>query len=299
MYKNLSPEALGISGRQSELIELALTYGFQGLDLDIAPFTKQVQLHGFDHAARFLESAKLKIGGFELPVRWQGDDTEFGEDLNRLTSVAEAASKMGATGCRTVVMAASDTLPYHENFEFHRQRFTKIAETLAPHSIRLGLDFQAAVVHREGRKNPFIDSPDALLTLAKTVGMPNVGVVVDLWQWHVGGGRWDQLRELSEDQIVLVRAADIPADVPVDQITDEQRLLPGAGGVIDSAAVLELLTELGYQGPVTPFPHPSQFKGSTRDSMVRSAGNSIELSPQLPEITEEMATTAAVEGNGA
>jgi hypothetical protein len=35
MYKNLNTAALGITGRQSELIELALTYGFRGLDLDM------------------------------------------------------------------------------------------------------------------------------------------------------------------------------------------------------------------------------------------------------------------------
>ena len=33
MFKNLSPSALGISGHQSEIIELALTYGFAGMDL--------------------------------------------------------------------------------------------------------------------------------------------------------------------------------------------------------------------------------------------------------------------------
>lgn len=41
MYHNLNPAALGITGRQSELIELALTYGFGGLELDIAGIVKR------------------------------------------------------------------------------------------------------------------------------------------------------------------------------------------------------------------------------------------------------------------
>ena len=57
MYKNLCSEALGVSGRQSELIELALTYGFKGIDLDLVSFAKQVELRGLEHAGRFLESA--------------------------------------------------------------------------------------------------------------------------------------------------------------------------------------------------------------------------------------------------
>ena len=299
MYKNLSPEALGISGRQSELIELALTYGFQGFDLDMAAFVRQEQLHGYDHAARYLESAKIKIGSFELPVRWQEDDTIFGEDLEHLSGMASVIARIGATTCRTVVMAASDTLPYHENFEFHRQRFTKIAEVFAPHSIRIGLDFLATSIHREGRQHPFIHSPDALLTLAKTVGMPNVGVTVDLWQWQVGGGTFEQLRELTADQIVMVRAADVPAGVSLDTISDEQRVLPGAGeGAIDVAAFIELLSTLEYSGPISPYPHASQFKGVTRDSIVRSAGNSIELVRKPVEVPEETAAAAAAEVNG-
>ena len=35
MFKNLVGEGLGVSGRQNEMIELALTYGFHGLDVDM------------------------------------------------------------------------------------------------------------------------------------------------------------------------------------------------------------------------------------------------------------------------
>ena len=35
MFKNFCPSALGINGRQSELIELALTYAFRGMDVDM------------------------------------------------------------------------------------------------------------------------------------------------------------------------------------------------------------------------------------------------------------------------
>ncbi len=35
MFKNLSSKHLGVSGSQNELIELALSFGFKGFDLDI------------------------------------------------------------------------------------------------------------------------------------------------------------------------------------------------------------------------------------------------------------------------
>ena len=287
MFLNLNAQSLGVSGRQSELIELALTYGFKGIDTDIDYLVRQTELHDFEHAARFFSSANLRIGGFDLPVCWQGDAAQFEEALSRLSAIAEVANRIAAIGCRTVVMPASDERPYHENFEFHRQRFTRIAETLAEHSIRLGLDFLATPRHREGLQYQFIHSPDALVTLAKTVGMENVGIAVDVWQWQVAGATWEPLRELSANEIVSVRIADVPAEFDPATIADEDRLLASDGGTIDVVSIIKLLAEKGFEGPLTPYPDPSQFNGITRDSLVRQAADSVQLNSLQEESLEE------------
>jgi len=59
MYKNLNAAALGISGRQSELIELAMTFGFQGLDIDALDLEKRSARTDFQKASRFLLSSKM------------------------------------------------------------------------------------------------------------------------------------------------------------------------------------------------------------------------------------------------
>ena len=68
MFKNLNLEVLGVSGRTSEIIELALSFGFKGVDLDLVNFQQQVQVNGLARARRLLDSAKLKIGTFRLPL---------------------------------------------------------------------------------------------------------------------------------------------------------------------------------------------------------------------------------------
>ena len=298
MYLNLDPSVLGISGRQSELIELALTYGFKGLDLDVIQLARQVDLHGYEHATRYIESAGIRIGVFDLSVRWQGGDGEFQEDLERLAKLGEIVARLGTTGCRTVVMPASDELPYHENFEFHRQRFTKIAEVLAPHSLRLGLDFLASATHREEKKHQFIHSPDALVTLAKTVGVSNVGISVDTWQWQVAGASWDSLRELTADEIVSVRASDLPQGVTNDTVDDEQRVLTSSQGNVDIQSILQQLSSIGYEGPITPFPHSNQFSGTKRDTIVRMAAESVTMiettSSEVEENIEDSVPVAVV-----
>ena len=62
--KNLSTDGLAISGRQSEAIELALSYQFKSMDLNLVEFSEQVEKHGIDHSRRLIDSARIGIGQF-------------------------------------------------------------------------------------------------------------------------------------------------------------------------------------------------------------------------------------------
>ena len=68
MFKNLNTEALGVSGTQNEVIELALSHGFKGLELDLPAFAEQVEARGLAHSRRLLDSARLRLGSFRLPA---------------------------------------------------------------------------------------------------------------------------------------------------------------------------------------------------------------------------------------
>ena len=54
-----------------------------------------------------------------------------------------------------------------------------------------------------------------------------MGLCLDVWEWHVGGGTLEQLREFPVEKIVMVRIADLPADANLETVTEEERLLPG------------------------------------------------------------------------
>lgn len=278
MFKNLSPEALGLSTSQNELIELALSFGFRGIDLDVTDFAAQVKEQGLPKARRLLDSAKLKIGCFSLPVRWDADDETFRGDLARLPDILGPAVEIGATRATTTVAPASDERPYHQNFEFHRERLGKVAQVLATMGVQLGVGFSAEAAQREGKAFEFIHGLDALTLLLSMLGAKNVGVWLDLWQLWVSGGTLDVVRQkLKADQIVTVSLSDVadPGDDPERQ-SAESRRLPGETGVIDSAAALTMLAELGYAGPVTPQPHSSQFAGMRRDDIVKLAGEKLD-----------------------
>jgi len=276
MFKNLSAQAVGISGSPNELIESALSFGFRGLDIDILEFCEQVKSRGLPHARRLLDSAKLQVGGFPLPTRWQGDDATFRGDLRELPEWAASAGEAGFRRALTWVEAASDEQPFHQNFETCRKRLAELAKALDAYGIRLGVGFSAAPEARQDRAFEFIHSLEALLMLIGGVPAKNVGVVVDLWDVYVAGGSLDALRKLGGERLIAVRVADAPADVAATDCRAAQRLLPGEGGAIDAAAALVALAEMGFDGPVTPVAHPDVLKGLRREAAVKRLGETLD-----------------------
>lgn len=272
MFRTLSADGLGISGQQSELIELALSFGFQAIELDMVEFLEEVDIYGLPHARRMLDSARLRVGQFSLPIQWdqwEEDEAKFKTELERLARMAELAADLGCRHCLTCVRPASDERPYHENFEFHRKRLGEIAEVLRPHEICLGIGFHAPPALRQGRAFQFIHTFDALVQLVKSVVAENVGAIVDTWQLHVGGAKMEEIRALSGNQIAAVVLSDIAADVDLETVDQSARLVPGDTGVIDNASALAILDELGADGPLTVRASRKAFADTRRDRVVR------------------------------
>lgn len=274
MFKNLNIKALGLVGRQSEVIELSLSYNFKGMDLDIMDFSEHVGAYGLPHARRLIDSARIKLGTFRLPFsweEWEEDEKSYKQWLEQLPKLAELAQQVGCSRCLTAITPASDERPYHENFEFHRKRISEIAEVLGPYGVSLGIEMLALPSLRKGQAFQFIHTFDALVQLAKMATVDNVGVVIDVWHMYVAGNGFEEIKKLAAEQIVAVFLSDIAADTNLEEVDETMRLLPGETGVINSAAVLTSLAELGYEGPVSPKAHPATTEGMSREAKVKLA----------------------------
>lgn len=292
MFKNLSGDGLGVSARQNEKIELALTYGFRGIDIDLLEMVSRIAVHGEDFAKRYItsaqKSAKLQIGSFKLPISVSGEDAEFNARLPKLEQAAAFAQSIDAFRCVVDVSPGSNRLAYHENFEAYRARIGSIADILAKYNIRLGLGLVAAEDSRKHYEYQFIHAVEPLLTLIKTIGRPNVGLAFDLWNWTVGDGGLDQFDDLSVDQIVTVRIADVPEHADLGTISFKQRLLPGTQPSSRAVKVAKILKDKGYKGPIAAAPHASQFSGLTRDAVV------LRTSEALDRVLEQVGISRGV-----
>lgn len=276
MYKNLNPASLGISGRLSELIELTLTYGFRGLDLNAADLLKRATLQGAEEAGKYIRSAKIKIGGWSLPVQFGVDDGVFQVETDRLSLIAETARKLGYSYCTTELEPANDKLPYHENFERHRQRLSKVGDVLAGLGLRLGVGITAVPAMRQDRVYSFIHKADELVTLIRTVNHTHVGLILDTWNWRIGGSGAEALADMTGKQIVSVTIADVPADADLAVIDGTQRLLPAEETIPQHAQLVEVLAERKYDGPVTLLPDPRHVGGLARDHLIEKCASLLE-----------------------
>jgi sugar phosphate isomerase/epimerase len=278
MFKNLNPSAIGVSGHQSEIIELVLTYGFAGMDLNIVEFASRARLKGMPYAKRLIQSAKIRIGTFSLPLELDADDEVFQKDLKKLPEYAECASELGCTRCTAMLAPAGDTRPYHENFEFHRRRLHDVCTALKPAGIRLAVGFQAAEGLRQNRAFQFIHDLDALTLLLNMAAEPNLGLLVDTWDIVACGGSIDAVRKLPCQQIVAVQVADMPPSVPLTELDEKtSRLLPGGeNGRIDVAGFLAVLREMGYDGPVTAKPSRNAFQSRRRDVVIKQTSEALD-----------------------
>jgi len=276
MFKNLSTEGIGVSGRQSEIIELALSFGFKGIDLDLIDFQQQVKAHGLPHSRRLLDSARLKIGTFRLPLIWDDSDETYQQSVRELPELLQLATDVGAKRAVTTIAPANDARPYHENFEFHRRRLAEIGGLLAPAGMRLGIEFVAPPAARKDRAFQFIHTFDAVVTLVNMIRAPNIGAVIDPWQIHAAGSSLDDVRKLSADRIVAAYLSDAPPDADPAALTEGDRLLPGETGKIDSAALLTTLAEIGFDGPISPRAHRDRLAGMRREQIVKLAGERVD-----------------------
>jgi sugar phosphate isomerase/epimerase len=283
MLKNFSPKALGINGRQSELIELALTYGFSAMDIDMYEMLRRSQRTTADDAAKFLKAAMgegmgrlEQIGGFMLETDLDADDEAFTSQVGALHPLTELAAELGVTRAYLILPPTTDRLPYHEYFENQRARLAQIAEVLSAKGIRLGVGFDATKEFKEPKQFEFVRNVEGLIAMVKAVGDPNVGYLVDTWDWAVGEGAMDQLSELGGDEVVAVRLGSLSDEADPTKATRADCVLPTLEGGLDHVKVVKQLAAAGFEGPISPSASPLQYKGQTRENTVKQAQEAID-----------------------
>ena len=253
MFKNLCPPAIGIQTGMRENLKLAKSAGFEGLDLDIDEASRLTKQHSIDYVRDLWAESGLKMGGWEFPIDWKGGDAEFQDGLKAFPTLAQLAADLGCHRTTTQVFNWSNA-PFNENWDFHIRRLKPAAEILKDYGHSLGLEFIGPAASRRMHRFSFAYDMNVVLDLAATIGTGNVGLLFDTWHWYTCRSTLDDVRRLTKNEVIYVQINDAPTGIVPDDQLDDERCLPGETGVIPAAEILQILHQIGYDGPVTPEP---------------------------------------------
>lgn len=301
MYKNLCTDGLGVSIRQNELIELALTYGYKGIEVDMEDMVGRAEKMGDQFATQFVKAAPVDISTFDLPINFSASDADYAAEINtKLEKICSLAESIGAKHCYIKVAANHPDLPYVENFEKHRERISNVADRLAKINVKVGLQFSAGVPNGEAMQ--FVHKPEEVLALVKAIGNENVGFVLDVWNWQVAGGTFDEIKGLDWSKVTEVRLADPPEGFDPESVERSKRQEPGSHSGSLCQQTVDLLASSNFEGPVAVTALVAKSGKNGGDILFQRISNVFDVlvngEPEPEETTEEGAEgteTAATE----
>jgi sugar phosphate isomerase/epimerase len=246
-YTVLSLGRIGFKASFPQSVELAVKYGFEGVDPDLRHFS-QLSDDELKKLLDDLESKNLKLGVAGLPVEFRKDEQTFSEDLKNLPAAARGLERAGVRRVSTWILPFSDRLTYLQNFRTHACRLRACAQVLSDHGQRLGLEYVGPRTSWRSGRHSFIHTLSETKELMVAIGTDNLGVQLDTYHWYNAEESEEDLLTLRNQDVVTVDLNDAPAGVPRDELQDLSRQLPAATGVIPVENFLDALLKIGYDG---------------------------------------------------
>lgn len=271
MYTCLDPAAICVDRPLPAGAELAAAHGFDAIQVDLASLRE----NGPDAYRQVIDAQGLRTGPLALPFRVDADRAAYETGLERLPADAQAAAAIGCERVSTYLFSYSDDRPFEANLAFHRERIDPVAEILADHDLRLGLEYLGPETIRAGHEHEFVHTAAGMLDLIAGLDATNVGLLLDSWHWYAAGEDATAFEPLSATDVVDVHLNDAP-DRPRDEQIDTDRRLPAETGVIDVGTVLGELDRLGYDGPVTPEPFSDRVEAMADEAAVAATSEALD-----------------------
>jgi sugar phosphate isomerase/epimerase len=276
MYRNLNTGMLGVKATLPEQIDYARRHGFSGIDFSIAEAQDLATARGTAAVKALFDGAGVRPGAFGFTVEYRKDEESWRQGLAALPAQAKLARDLGCTRTSTWLLPGSDERDLRANFRFHVERLRPAALILADYGIHIGLEFIGPKTLRVARKHRFIYTMEGMLALAAAIDTGNVGLLLDAWHLYTSHGSNDQVRELSNADVVVVHVNDAPAGIPIDEQIDNVRTLPAETGVIDLAGFMAALQAIGYDGPITAEPFSQRVRNLPAEQAVTETAKALD-----------------------
>ena len=220
-------------------LDAAASAGFEGVELRIEKLRPYMATnHSLEQVRGLLKDHELTsvcLNSFEDFSHVPSADFEFS-----LLRAREFSRICRDTDCDLFVACPSPApknVSKNEALAVTADRLDRIAKIAANESVRVAFEFVY------GRSASTLE--DAITVLERTRS-PSVGLVVDTFHFYVGQSVLTSLDRLPLDRLWVVHFNDAERG-PLDQMTDQKRLLPGSG-IIQLREFAERLKERSWNG---------------------------------------------------
>lgn len=228
-------------------LRIAHETGFSGLE--ILP----------EHLYRYLENGGSYAAYRDLMAKYSVDITCINalkrigrhepearaELLREAEKICQAAVELRCPVVQIMALTELDHLSTAERDAILLENISAIADIGAPHSIKFQIEVVAFTA---------FNSLQHALDLIKQSGKDNLGVVVDFWHLHAGGGTTpDEVARMDKELIYGVHFCDGRAAKPGEAWDEwvQRNYAPGEGDV-DIAAWVAAVKATGYDGVWSP-----------------------------------------------
>jgi sugar phosphate isomerase/epimerase len=184
--------------------------------------------HGLEPAAAAGQGGLLLSRGEERQAHW--------DHFRRRLAVLKAL------GVPALIVAADFTREFSaEDYGRAAAALGEAAELAGSFGLRIALEFQKSA--------RFCTCLDTALALVAECGSSHAGVCLDLFHYHTGPSKFEDLAGLSPDNLAWVQVCDL-CGTTRELAGDGDRILPGEGD-IPAGPILDHLGGIGYEGHVS------------------------------------------------
>jgi 2-keto-myo-inositol isomerase len=215
--------------------------GFQALELWAAKVDRFLADHSVAELKALLQDhhvAPMTFNSIEF-IAFRGD--EFGAIQARCRQLCEIAQ---AIGCPSVAVIPSPAptwqTPWQTIVEEHVAALRALSDIASDYGIKLAFEFI-------GFGGFSVRTPRGAWEIIQKTGRDNVGMVIDVAHFYIGGGLLSEIDPLDPQSIYAFHLDDVE-DTAKEAYTDATRLLPGLG-VAPLAEICARLQGIGYDGP--------------------------------------------------
>ncbi|MDR1901508.1 MAG: sugar phosphate isomerase/epimerase [Treponema sp.] len=244
-------------------LEACEKYGYDYIEIRFDCVKDYLKEHTLDELALWFKNHKLKPWAYNTLIFFNLRDAAGVKEIDdEIDFIIKVSNAIGMKMLITVPSFDVGPLSIEQVQKEAVTRLSYIADKVAPHGIRVSLEFC-------GCPNCSINQFGTAYDVVKAVNKDNVGITLDTFHFHAMDSHWEDLEKAEGKKIFAYHLND-SENLPIGSMLDDKRLWPGEG-CLDHDRTLRILKKIGFDGVCTIEEFRPEYYELSHDDNVRIA----------------------------